>query len=147
MGIILDQFTFSDETLTAQQAMESKSGNCLSLTILTSAFAKLADVKVSYQLLDKNPVFSIEGDLLVTSDHLRVVLKSELATDQVFSTTSLIRIDYFNTDGYSYVDNISPDFQLSLFYSNVAVDHLRSGDVSSAFEYACLLYTSPSPRD
>ena len=136
MGIILDQFTFSDETLTAKQAMESKSGNCLSLTILTGAFAKLADVKVGYQLLDKNPVFTIEDDLLVTSDHLRAVLISESATDQPFPTKSFIRIDYFNTDGYSYVDNINPGFQLSLFYSNVAVEHLRSGDISSAFAYA-----------
>ena len=54
IGLVLDQFHFSDETLTAQLALASKSGNCLSLTMLTTAYAKLAGIDVSYQLLDRN---------------------------------------------------------------------------------------------
>jgi tetratricopeptide (TPR) repeat protein len=136
MGLILDQFSFSDKTLTTRQSLASKSGNCLSLTVLTTAFAELADVDVTYQLLDQNPIYSIDQGLLVTSDHLRAVLKSEPIEGGTFSSVSRVRIDYYQTDGLSYVDNISSNHQRSLFFSNLAVEKLISDDVDSAYAHA-----------
>jgi len=138
IGLILDQFTFSDKTLTTQQSLSTKSGNCLSLTLLTTAYANLAEVKVTYQLLDRNPIYNIDNNnLLVTSDHLRAVLHSSVnQNEDGFWSTSRIRIDYFQTDGLSYVDNIDTDFQLSLFYSNLAVEKLSRRELDSAFSYA-----------
>jgi tetratricopeptide (TPR) repeat protein len=136
MGLILDQFSFSDKTLTTRQSLASKSGNCLSLTVLTTAFAELAGVDVTYQLLDQNPIYSIDQGLLVTSDHLRAVLKSEPIEGGTFSSVSRVRIDYYQTDGLSYVDNISSNHQRSLFYSNLAVEKLVSDDVDSAYAHA-----------
>jgi len=138
IGLILDQFTFSDKTLTTQQSLSTKSGNCLSLTLLTTAYANLAGVKVTYQLLDRNPIYNIDNNnLLVTSDHLRAVLHSSVnQNEDGFWSTSRIRIDYFQTDGLSYVDNIDTGFQLSLFYSNLAVEKLSRRELDSAFSYA-----------
>ena len=139
MGLLLDQFTFTDKTYTAQQSLATKSGNCLSLTMLTTAYAELADVKVTYQLLDQNPIYNIDSDnLLVTSDHLRAVLHSPPLLRQLGSILSVskIRIDYFQTDGLSYVSNVSTDMQLSLFYSNLAVENLSNNDLDSAYTYA-----------
>ncbi|MFT6408863.1 MAG: tetratricopeptide (TPR) repeat protein [Arenicella sp.] len=136
MGLILDQFTFSDKTLTTRESLASKSGNCLSLTVLTTAFADLAGVDVSYQLLDQNPIYSIDQGMLVTSDHLRAVLRSEPTEGGTFSSVSRVRIDYYQTDGLSYVDNVSTNYQRSLFYSNLAVEKLSSDDIDSAFSYA-----------
>lgn len=136
MGLLFDQFEFSDRTLTAAEALRTKSGNCLSLTVLTTAFARLAGVDVSYQLLDQNPIYSIDNGLLVTSDHLRAVLRSKLPSTRAYSSVSFTRIDYFDTEGFSYVDNISTEFQLSLFYSNLAVEQLGLGELDVAFSYA-----------
>jgi len=136
MGLILDQFTFSDKTLTTRQSLASKSGNCLSLTVLTTAFAKLAGVDVTYQLLDQNPIYSIDRGLLVTSDHLRAVLRSKPIKGGAFSSVSRVRIDYYQTDGLSYVDNVSINHQRSLFYSNLAVESLFDDDIDSAYAYA-----------
>jgi tetratricopeptide (TPR) repeat protein len=136
MGLILDQFTFSDKTLTTGQSLASKSGNCLSLTVLTTAFAELAGVDVTYQLLDQNPIYSIDRGLLVTSDHLRAVLRSQPTKGNVFSSVSRVRIDYYQTDGLSYIDNVSVNHQRSLFYSNLAVENLFNNDIDSAYAYA-----------
>jgi tetratricopeptide (TPR) repeat protein len=136
MGLILDQFTFSDKTLTTRQSLASKSGNCLSLTVLTTAFAELAGVDVAYQLLDQNPIYSIDRGLLVTSDHLRAVLRSQPTAGESFSSVSRVRIDYYQTDGLSYIDNISTNYQRSLFYSNLAVGNLFNDDIDSAYAYA-----------
>ncbi|MFT6032922.1 MAG: tetratricopeptide (TPR) repeat protein [Arenicella sp.] len=136
IGLILDQFNFSDKTLTTEQSLASKSGNCLSLTVLTTAFAELAGVDVSYQLLDQNPIYTIENNLLVTSDHLRAVLRSEPTQVGGYSSVSRVRIDYYQTDGLSYVDNVSSNHQQSLFYSNLAVEKLSSNDIDAAYAYA-----------
>lgn len=138
IGILLDQFTYSDRTLSAQQSLALQSGNCLSLTILTTALAELAGVDLSYQLLDQNPVYSIDNNLLITSNHLRAVLKSASVRDGYSGTifSSRIKIDYFQTDGLSYVDDISTDFQMSLFYSNLAIEKLSEREIDAAFSYA-----------
>jgi len=77
--------------------------------------------------------------MLITSDHLRAVITSQRLDDQGFAQVGGIRIDYFDTDGLSYIDNISVDEQISLFYSNVAVEELLAKNYDSAFanaEYA-----------
>lgn len=138
LGLVLDQFTYSINTNTAQETLSSLSGNCLSLTILSTVFAELAGVDIHFQLLDQNPVFSINKNLLVTSDHLRAVLQSSSETaDGTWSNqVSYTRIDYFDTAGLVYVDAISLQTQQSLFYSNLAIEYLSENDLDSAFSYA-----------
>jgi tetratricopeptide (TPR) repeat protein len=104
--------------------------------VLTTAFAELAGVDVTYQLLDQNPIYSIDRGLLITSDHLRAVLQSQPTKGAVFSSVSRVRIDYYQTDGLSYIDNVSTNHQRSLFYSNLAVENLFNNDIDSAYAYA-----------
>lgn len=137
LGILLDQFTYSNKTYTAQQTLDNSSGNCLSLTVLSTALAQLVNVDIHYQLLDQNPVYSINDNLLITSDHLRAVLQSSSEADEGdISSVSYIRIDYFDTNGLSYVDKISVNTQKSLFYSNLAIENLANKKIDSAFAYA-----------
>jgi tetratricopeptide (TPR) repeat protein len=137
LGLLLDQFTYSEKTFTALQTLEHRKGNCLSVTMLTTALAELVGVEIHYQLLDQNPVFSINDDLLVTSDHLRAVLKSapEVIQGESMHRVSSIRIDYFNTNGLSFVDDISVTIQKSLFYSNLGIEYLVNNDIDSAYAY------------
>jgi len=136
LGILLDQFSYSEKTYTAQQALEAKGGNCLSLTVLTTAFAQLAGVDISYQLLEQNPVYSISNNVLITSDHLRAVVTERQVSETGFDIVSGIRVDYFDTDGLSYVDNISVTAQLSMFYSNIAAEALLDSNYDRAFAHA-----------
>ena len=138
LGLLLDQFTYSNKTHTAQKTLDEVTGNCLSLTLLSTALAELVDVDIHFQLLEENPVYSINNNLLVTSDHLRAVLKSspELLEGDAISRVSYIRIDYFDTDGLSFVDKVSINTQKSLFYSNLAIEYLADNAIDMAYSYA-----------
>lgn len=138
LSIIVDRFQYSDKTLTAEQSLNSMSGNCLSLAALTTAFADLADVDIKYHLLAENPVFSIEGDLLITSDHLRSVVTSPWIKEKGLPWKSKrgIRIDYFPTNGLKYVDDIPKAEHTSMFYSNIAVESIAVDNLDKAFAYA-----------
>lgn len=138
LGLLVDQFTYSEKTFTAQQTLDNLAGNCLSLTMLSTALAELVGVEIHYQLLDQNPIFSINEKLLVTTDHLRAVLKStpKVVNGELSSRISFTRIDYFNTSGLSYVDNVSVQNQKSLYYSNLAIENLTNKDINTAYAYA-----------
>jgi tetratricopeptide (TPR) repeat protein len=138
LSIIVDRFNYSDKTLTAEQSLNSMSGNCLSLAGLTTAFADLVGVNIKYHLLAENPVFNIEGDLLITSDHLRSVLTGPWIQEDNLPWKSKrgIRIDYFPTTAMKYVDNIAKDEQSSMYFSNIAVESISIRDYDKAFAHA-----------
>lgn len=138
LGLLIDQFTYSDKTFTAQQTLDNLRGNCLSLTVLSTALAELVNVDIHFQLLDQNPVYSINNNLLVSSDHLRAVLKSypKKQNNELMGRVSYIRIDYFDTDGLSFVNDITVKTQKSLFYSNLAIEKLADQKIDSAYSYA-----------
>ena len=138
ISVLMDQFKYSENTYTAAETLRHKSGNCLSLTLLTTALAELAGVELEFQLLNNDPVFSFDDDLLITSEHLRtVLLPSENTTD---SSKTLFRsrviIDYFDTGGMQYIGNIDASTQRSMYYSNRAIELIRKRRFSEAFAYA-----------
>jgi len=137
LSLIVDRFEYSDKTLTVEQALLAESGNCLTLANITTAYAELAGVDISYQLLEQNPVFSLEGDVLVNSDHMRSVLKSGWVDDgDEFQSLSGIRIDYFPTEGLQYRANIPNRLKQSMYYSNLAVELITQKQYDAAFTHA-----------
>ncbi|MFT5610896.1 MAG: tetratricopeptide (TPR) repeat protein [Polaribacter sp.] len=86
----------------------------------------------------ENPVFNIEGDLLITSDHLRSVLTGPWIQEDNLPWKSKrgIRIDYFPTTAMKYVDNIAKDEQSSMYFSNIAVESISIRDYDKAFAHA-----------
>ncbi len=138
IGLLMDGFTYSQHTRTAQETIDEAGGNCLSLTLLTTALANLAGVEVSYDLLNSDPTFALDNDVLVTSDHMRAVLLSDWDTDgeAIFSLRGRITIDFFDTQGMAFLENVSPQYQLSLYYSNRAVETMLEGNDTQAFALA-----------
>jgi Tfp pilus assembly protein PilF len=61
-------------TRNAAQAFEAKSGNCLSLVILTAAFAKRLDLPVRYQYVYIKEAWTRSEGLNVLNDHVNIVL-------------------------------------------------------------------------
>jgi len=140
LALLVDQYSYSENTYTAQQTVNNKGGNCLSFTLLTTALARLAGVDVSYDLLNSDPTFTLEDDVLISADHMRAVLKQRFTSvDQdsnIEKLTQRIVIDYFNTEGMSYIENVPQSYQLSLYYSNRAAELLVDGEQQRAFAYA-----------
>lgn len=54
-------FDFHNDTHTATETLDNAADNCLSLVILTTALAKLANVETGYELVDSTPVFERRG--------------------------------------------------------------------------------------
>jgi Tfp pilus assembly protein PilF len=65
-----------DATITknAADTFHTRSGNCLSLVIMTSAFAKNLDIEVTYQEVQSQTTWSRYGGLQFASGHVNIVL-------------------------------------------------------------------------
>jgi tetratricopeptide (TPR) repeat protein len=61
-------------TRNAAQAFEARAGNCLSLVIMTAAFARHLGVPVSYQSVQVEDTYSRSGGLVLVSHHVNLVL-------------------------------------------------------------------------
>ncbi|AZP13586.1 tetratricopeptide repeat protein [Undibacterium parvum] len=61
-------------TKKATQTFETRSGNCLSLVIMTAAFAKQLNLTVQYQSVDTEQAWSSNGDFHFASGHVNIVL-------------------------------------------------------------------------
>jgi tetratricopeptide (TPR) repeat protein len=61
-------------TRNAAQAFEARAGNCLSLVVMTAAFAKYLGLPVAYQSVLVDDEYSRSGDLTFVSGHINIVL-------------------------------------------------------------------------
>lgn len=64
----------SSYTRTAAEAFEAKSGNCLSLVLMTSALAGAMGIEVRYQSVFAAENVSRDGNMIYISDHVNLVL-------------------------------------------------------------------------
>lgn len=65
-------------TRTAAQAFDARAGNCLSLVIMTAAFAKELGLPVRYQSVYSELLWSRSGGVYFASGHVNVVLGTRL---------------------------------------------------------------------
>jgi tetratricopeptide (TPR) repeat protein len=61
-------------TRNAAQAFEARAGNCLSLVIMTAAFARHLALPVSYQSVQVEDSYTRSGDLMLVSGHVNLLL-------------------------------------------------------------------------
>ena len=61
-------------TRNAAQAFEARAGNCLSLVIMSAAFAKYLDLPVSFQSVAVDELYTRSGGLTLASGHVNLVL-------------------------------------------------------------------------
>jgi tetratricopeptide (TPR) repeat protein len=69
----------TSRTRTAAEAFDARAGNCLSLVIMTAAFAKHLGLPVGYRQVLVDELYTREGGLTLASGHVNLVL-SRLAT-------------------------------------------------------------------
>src|SRR5205085_8990753 len=65
-------------TRNAAEAFEARSGNCLSLVIMTAAFAKELGLQIEYRSAFLEETWSRSGDLVFRSGHVNVTLGPRL---------------------------------------------------------------------
>lgn len=114
-------------TATAAEVFAGRRANCISFTNLFVAMARELRLPVGFLLVEDIQSFSREGDLIVGSDHLTAVYR-EGPHRLILDFTPAAVSDYRETTD---VDDLTA---MALFYSNLGVAKLRSGDSKPAIE-------------
>ena len=132
-GYFVDQYDRS-ATYTAAKTFAVKKGNCLAYTNLFVALARQAGLDASYQIVQSHPSWDVESGFLIRANHINVFIEKlqfpGYAGGEVTVDFNEVRIDSENRTRL-----ISDSYAESMFYGNLAVAYLRSGDYRGSFAY------------
>jgi tetratricopeptide (TPR) repeat protein len=126
----------SSVTRTAAQAFEARSGNCLSLVLMTAAFAKEFGVPVRYQTADLEELWLRRGNLMVRSGHVNIVLGSRLIDGGRMQQDMII--DFLPADEIRGLKTreIPERTVVAMFMNNRAVEALAQDRLDDAYAWA-----------
>ncbi|KUM54410.1 tetratricopeptide repeat protein [Rheinheimera sp. EpRS3] len=131
----LSGFDYQGKNYTATKAYALKSGNCISLAVLTKALADLAGVQIEFQSIISAPVLSFESDLMVSSDHVRTFLYDPAFIPEkdtfYFIKPSLV-VDYLPSSADITGPRITQQTFIAMFYRNLAADALLAEQYDQA---------------
>lgn len=136
---ITRRFNYQEDTFTASTALQLQRGNCLTLAIVTTAVARHTGVRISYQLVNDDPVFQFGGTAVLKGVHVRSLLHRQERSPEVYKVItprSGLIIDYFPSGKERFVGNLSEAGFLASYYRNRATDFLQRSDLNQAWWYA-----------
>jgi tetratricopeptide (TPR) repeat protein len=126
-------------TLTAAEAFESRSGNCLSLVILAAALAKEIDIPVYFSRVIADDTWSRVGGILFASGHVNVTFGRPATAYRVVSQVSdLLTIDFVppNPTHRIHAYGIDEETILAMYMNNRAAETLSLGNTTDAYWWA-----------
>ena len=126
-------------TRDAAQAFDAKAGNCLSLVIMTAAFARHLGLPVTFQAVLTEDAYTRSGDLVLVSGHVNLRLGR---TPQRLSSSWSAGEDWV-VDFLPGVDLAGQHAQaldepavVAMYYNNRAAEELSAGRSSAAYAWA-----------
>ena len=129
-------FNYHRDTNSAATALERSEGNCLSLAILTTAIAKLANVEAGYQLVDSDPVFEFNEQVILKGVHIRTKLfdpEWEPGENEMILRRPHVLIDYFRSGSERFMHDLSEQDYVARYYLNLAADAISEADYDRAY--------------
>ena len=124
-------------TRNAAEAFEARTGNCLSLVLMTAAFAKELGLQVRYQTAIFEEVWSRSGTLLLRSGHVNISLGPKLQ-DRASTTARTFTIDFLPEDSVRGLRTreISEATIVAMYLNNRAVEALVRDRLDDAYAWA-----------
>lgn len=126
-------------TRNATEAFDARAGNCLSLVIMTSAFAKALDLEVFYNRVSIDDQWRLSGNLMMAAGHVNLSLgKRRLGDRDTYRVDHLLTIDFLPPAelGRQRSDVIDEDTVVGMFMNNRAAENLADDRVDDAFWWA-----------
>jgi Tfp pilus assembly protein PilF len=117
-----------DRTHTSVEAFESRSGNCIGFANLYIAMAREAGLEASYHEVILPPEWRSEEDTLLVAKHVNVVINGSRDAYQV-------DISGMSIHPQAQRKILEDHEGKALYYNNLAVDALLSGDLATAHAY------------
>jgi Tfp pilus assembly protein PilF len=126
-------------TRSASEAFAARAGNCLSLVIMTAAFAKHLGLPVSYRSVIVEDQYTRQGGLTLTSGHVNLVL-DRLAhwSNPPWVDHEPLTIDFLPPDELrgSHSVPLAERTIVAMFMNNRAAEALASGRLDDAYAWA-----------
>lgn len=122
-------------TRTAAEAYEARAGNCLSLVLLTAAFAKQLDIPVRYQLVHGEQSWTRVGDMVFLSGHVNIALEPGRSGLGTRAYEPGFIIDFLPASDLSRqrTSELSEDAVIAMFMNNRAAEALVAGQTDAAY--------------
>lgn len=129
----------AQRTRTASEAFEARSGNCLSLVIMSAALARHLGLPVQFHSVYSDAGWGRSGDLLVSNGHVNLTLRNHYGDGRVrFDVAEAMLIDFdppaAGQRQYSRV--IGEATVLAMFMNNRAAELLAAGRIDEAYWHA-----------
>jgi Flp pilus assembly protein TadD len=126
-------------TRNASQTFAARAGNCLSLVIMTAAFAKEIGLPVRYQRVFVDDTWSRSGDMYFASSHVNLTLGIGHIADRILDHDSAaLTIDFLQPDSIRgrRMRVIGEETIVAMYLNNRAAESLAHGQVNDAYWWA-----------
>jgi len=129
----------SARTRTAAEAFEARSGNCLSLVIMTAAFAKELGLQVTYNRASFADMWSRNGNIYFLNGHVNVTLGKRYTDPRtLYDAAETITIDFLPARELRGLrsDAVEESTIVAMFMNNRAAEALVRGHLDDAYWWA-----------
>lgn len=136
-------------TRSAAGTYAARSGNCLSLVIMTAAFARELGLKVRFQSVNTDEMWSRDGGLYMVATHVNIALGRRDAPGNYSSDAqSMLVVDFVPPpkDARMRTRELDETDIEILFLNNRAVETMVAGRIDDAYWWARSA-VAQSPRD
>jgi Flp pilus assembly protein TadD len=125
-------------TKTAAEAFASRSGNCLSLVLMTAAFAKELNLAVTYQSAYLEETWSRTDGLLFASGHVNITLGRRMLDAGTQRAVNPLTIDFLPPEDIARmrVREIGEATVLAMYANNRAVEAIAAHRLDDAYAWA-----------
>jgi tetratricopeptide (TPR) repeat protein len=125
-------------TRNASEAFEARAGNCLSLVIMTAAFAKELGLPVQYRSAYLEEVWSRSNNFLLRSGHVNVTVGHRFADMSTNPLLSPLTIDFLPPEEISGLRTreVTEQTVIAMYMNNRAAEALVDGRFDDAYAWA-----------
>jgi Tfp pilus assembly protein PilF len=127
----------ADTTRTAAQTFEDRAGNCLSLVLMTAAFARHLDIPVRFQSVRVDDSYTRHGELLLAIGHINLGLGRGKLIAAGGEATQWSTIDFLPQINLSRqrIQVLSTRTVLAMFMNNRAAEALVAGHLDESYAW------------
>ena len=129
----------SAATRNAAQAFDARKGNCLSLVLMTAAFAKELGLQVTYQSVASEETWTHSQGIAFLSTHINVTLGPRATTARSgFDGGPRLTVDFLPAEDLrgQRIQPVSEDTVVAMYMNNRAAESLARGLVDEAYWWA-----------
>lgn len=129
----------AEVTRDAAQTFTARAGNCLSLVIMTAAFAKEMGLPVRFQRVLVDDAWSRSGDMYFASAHVNLTLGNTEIGDRILDERSAqLTIDFVEPQENlrRRVRQIDEHTVVAMYMNNRAAESLAEGQLTDAYWWA-----------